>query len=47
MEYGLIVFAIAAVVVAAVVGFGGSIHDLFDSSCRTISSSTQTGDCGP
>ena len=45
VEYGLIVFAIAAVIAAVVFAFGGAVHDMFDSSCRTIQSKSQTGDC--
>lgn len=47
VEYGLILFAIAAVITFAVFAFGGTVHNLFDSSCKTISSKTQTGNCGP
>ena len=47
MEYGLIVFAIAAVISAVVFAFGGAVHGLFDASCKTISSQTRTGSCPP
>lgn len=47
VEYGLIIFAIAALVAAAVFAFGGSISSLFDSSCKTIASkaSPANADC--
>jgi|1186.fasta_scaffold264520_2 pilus assembly protein Flp/PilA len=47
VEYGLIVFAIAAVISVVVFAFGGAVHGLFDTSCKTISSQTQTGSCPP
>ena len=38
VEYGLVVFAIAGVVVAAVFAFGAVTADLFATSCTTIRS---------
>jgi hypothetical protein len=44
----LIVFAIAAVITFAVFAFGGTVHRLFDSSCKTIASSAApAATCGP
>jgi pilus assembly protein Flp/PilA len=36
VEYGLIVFAIAAVIVAVVVGLGQITQSMFSDSCSTI-----------
>jgi pilus assembly protein Flp/PilA len=49
VEYGLIVFAIAALIVIAVFSFGGAVRDLFDSSCNTIKVGAQqtSATCGP
>lgn len=48
VEYGLIVFAIAALITVAVVSFGGSVKGLFQGSCDTIKAGTQsTATCGP
>ena len=41
VEYGLIVFAVAAVVVAAVFAFGAVTRDVFAESCSTIRTQTQ------
>ena len=41
VEYGLIVFAVAAVVVAAVFAFGAVTKDVFAESCATIRTQTQ------
>ena len=41
VEYGLIVFAVAAVVVAAVFAFGSVTRDVFTESCATIRTQTQ------
>lgn len=47
VEYGLIITAVAAVVVAVVVVLGGQVQSMFGSSCDTINSSVQTpGQCG-
>jgi len=45
VEYGLIVFAVAAVIALAVFSFGGAVHDLFQSSCDTISNKTNSTTC--
>jgi pilus assembly protein Flp/PilA len=42
VEYGLIVFAIAAFIVVVVFSFGGTVRDLFQSSCNTIKDGTQS-----
>jgi pilus assembly protein Flp/PilA len=49
VEYGLIVFAIAALITVAVVAFGGAVKGLFQSSCDTIKSGTtqSSATCGP
>ena len=41
VEYGLIVFAVAAVVVVAVFAFGAVTRDVFADSCATIRTQTQ------
>ena len=43
VEYGLIVFAIAAVVVAAVFALGAVTSDVFATSCTTIRDTTSVG----
>lgn len=43
VEYGLILTAIAATIVAVVFAFGGSVVGMFDNSCRAI----QGGASGP
>jgi pilus assembly protein Flp/PilA len=45
VEYGLIVFAIAAVITFAVFSFGGAVRDLFQNSCDTISAKTTSTSC--
>lgn len=48
VEYGLIVFAIAALITVAVVSFGGAVRGLFQDSCNTIQAGTQSSaSCGP
>ena len=48
VEYGLIVFAIAALITVAVVAFGGAVKGLFQGSCDTIKAGTQSSaTCGP
>jgi pilus assembly protein Flp/PilA len=49
VEYGLIVFAIAALIVVAVVALGGTVRGLFQDSCNTIKASAQqtSASCGP
>jgi len=48
VEYGLIVFAIAAVIAAVAFAFGGTVYNLFDGSCKTIASKTdQAANCSP
>jgi pilus assembly protein Flp/PilA len=48
VEYGLIVFAIAALITVAVFSFGGAVGHLFQSSCDTIQQSAHTSSsCGP
>lgn len=42
VEYGLLLAAVAAVVVAAVFLLGGAVKELFTSSCDTIQGQTQT-----
>lgn len=47
VEYGLILFAVAAVVVAAVFAFGGAVDELFSDSCESLRSGTGTTEtCG-
>lgn len=46
VEYGLLLAGVVAVIVLAVVAFGGSVADLFTESCEHITASTQTsGTC--
>ena len=49
VEYALIVFAIAAVIVAVVYLLGGTTHHLFSNTCATVNSegttSVATGEC--
>jgi len=45
VEYGLIVFAIAALITVAVVAFGGAVHGLFQSSCATIAATATNKTC--
>jgi pilus assembly protein Flp/PilA len=49
VEYGLIVFAIAAVIAAVVFAFGGTVKGLFTSSCDQIGTtvSQSTGGAQP
>jgi pilus assembly protein Flp/PilA len=46
VEYGLLVAAIAALIVVIVFALGGLIRDVFTNTCKTISSnSTSTSTC--
>jgi pilus assembly protein Flp/PilA len=45
VEYGLIVFAIAALITVAVVSFGGAVHGLFQGSCDTIAATATSKSC--
>jgi pilus assembly protein Flp/PilA len=36
VEYGLLIAGIAAVIVAGVLAFGGTVHGLYGESCSTI-----------
>lgn len=48
VEYGLIVFAIAALITIAVVSFGGAVKGLFQGSCDTIKTGiNSSASCGP
>jgi pilus assembly protein Flp/PilA len=42
VEYGLIVFAIAALIALAVFSFGGAVRGLFQDSCNTIKQGGQS-----
>lgn len=42
VEYGLIVFAVAALIVLAVFSFGGAVSGLFQNSCDTIKQAAET-----
>lgn len=47
VEYGLIVFAVAALITVAVVSLGGAARGLFQESCNTIQLGAQTSaTCG-
>ena len=46
VEYGLLVAAIAALIVVIVFALGGIIRDVFKKTCNTISTGTSiTGSC--
>jgi Flp pilus assembly pilin Flp len=47
VEYGLIVVAIAAVVVLVVVSFGGTVQNLFTDSCGKLTEKIQTSQSCP
>jgi pilus assembly protein Flp/PilA len=48
VEYGLLLAAIAAVIVIAVFALGGAVRDMFSESCATIDSQvTPTAQCAP
>ena len=48
VEYGLIVFAVAALIVVAVFSFGGAVRGLFQDSCNSIKDGSQSSaSCGP
>jgi pilus assembly protein Flp/PilA len=40
VEYGLLIAGIAALIVAVVFLFGGKISSIFDSTCKSVGSST-------
>jgi pilus assembly protein Flp/PilA len=44
VEYGLIVFAIAALIVVVLFALGGLVRSLFDDTCTAVSAKT-TGSC--
>jgi pilus assembly protein Flp/PilA len=44
VEYGLIVFAIAALIVAVVFALGGTVRSLFGNSCTAVAAKT-SGSC--
>jgi pilus assembly protein Flp/PilA len=46
VEYGLIVFAIAAVIAVVVFAFGGAVRDMFSTSCDHIGSSVSQAQGG-
>ena len=45
VEYGLMVAAIAAVIVTVVFGLGGVVQSVFTTTCDTISSDANTNPC--
>ena len=48
VEYGLLLAAVAAVIVIAVFALGGAVRDMFSDSCATIDSQvTPTAQCAP
>ncbi len=48
VEYGLIVFAVAALISLAVLSFGGAVRGLFQDSCTSIKDGIQSSaTCGP
>jgi pilus assembly protein Flp/PilA len=48
VEYGLIVFAIAALITVVVVSFGGAVRGLFEDSCNSLKDGTHSSaSCTP
>ena len=48
VDYGLIVFAIAALITVIVVSFGGAVRDMFEGSCNTLKDGTHSSaSCTP
>jgi pilus assembly protein Flp/PilA len=47
VEYGLMIAAIAAVIVAIVFGLGGVVQEIFTTTCDTITNEVNGGDCAP
>jgi len=45
VEYGLLIAGIAAVIVAAVFLFGGTIRNMFGDSCGTITAQVNSTTC--
>lgn len=45
VEYGLLVAAIAAVIVVIVFSLGGVIKNVFSKTCSTVQSGAATGSC--
>ena len=45
VEYGLLVAAIAAIIVAVVFLLGGKVQSAFDSTCDAIGSGQSSGTC--
>jgi len=48
VEYGLLLAAIAAVIVIVVFALGGAVRDMFTESCTTIANeASPTSSCAP
>jgi pilus assembly protein Flp/PilA len=47
VEYGLMVAAIAAVIVGVIFGLGGLVRDTFSDTCRTIADGNPGGPAAP
>lgn len=48
VEYGLLIAGVAALIVAAVLLFGGAVTDLFTDTCAEVTAQTgPTTDCTP
>lgn len=45
VEYGLIVFAIAALVVIVLFAFGGAVQGMFTHTCDRMNGQTASGTC--
>jgi Flp pilus assembly pilin Flp len=45
VEYGLVVFAIAAVVVAVIFALGGIVGSLFSDTCSSVASVATSSTC--
>jgi pilus assembly protein Flp/PilA len=47
VEYGLMIAAIAAVILAIVFSLGGVVQVIFTGTCDTIAAKVNDGDCAP
>ncbi|MCY7396021.1 MAG: Flp family type IVb pilin [Nocardioides sp.] len=45
VEYGLLISGVAALIVSAVLLFGGSVTDLFTGTCDTVQAARSAGTC--
>ena len=45
VEYGLLIAGIAALIVAVVFLFGGTLNDIFNDTCDSVTASSTTASC--